>query len=106
MASVFDLTQFCACLERMETTLVDLTAKVDQLIQQHTIKECYSTEEFGELVKLAPTTVRGYCNEGRIIAQKRQDGHGNSFFWVIMHEELVRFRRYGLISKPKVSTKI
>jgi hypothetical protein len=64
---------------------------------QSTVKEYYSTAEFGALVRRAEYSVREWCRTGRVNAQKRFDGHGRHKAWAISHEELVRFRREGLL---------
>jgi hypothetical protein len=59
--------------------------------------EWYSTDEFARLVAKAEFTVREWCRHGRIKAQKRLSGRGNSPAWVISHEELLRYQREGLL---------
>lgn len=84
-------------LERLQR----IEAALDQLVQQRTIKEWYSTDEVAALVGKAPFTVREWCRLGRVRAEKRDCGRGNSREWMIGHEELQRIQNQGLL--PEVS---
>ena len=57
----------------------------------------YTTEEFAALVGKAEFTTREWCRHGRIRAEKRQSGRGKHCAWVIAHDELLRYRREGLL---------
>lgn len=81
-------------LERIE-------AAVEVLVSQKTVKEWYSTEEVGAILSKAPFTVREWCRLGRVSADKRECGRGNTQEWVISHEELQRLRNHGLLPVPK-----
>jgi hypothetical protein len=83
-------------LERIEKML-------RQLIDQATIKSHYTVEEFGGLVKRAPFTVRQWCNEGRINAEKSMTRSGSCSRWVISHTEYERFSREGLLPLHRAS---
>lgn len=74
-------------IERMLAALVD----------RETIKDWYSTDEFARLVGKAEFTVREWARLGRIHAEKRQSGRGAHPAWVVSHEELLRYRRDGLL---------
>jgi hypothetical protein len=79
-----------AILERLE--------RIERLIvEQKSVKEWYTTEEFARLVGKAEFTVREWCRLGRIHAEKRQSGRGPHAAWVISHSELLRYRRSGLL---------
>ena len=71
---------------------------VEQLLQQKTEKEWYTTDEAAEILGKAPFTVREWCRKHRIKASKRDCGRGNSREWVISQEELTRIRNEGLLT--------
>ena len=77
-------------LERIELAL-------EQLVSEREIKEMYSTSEVAELLGRAEFTVREWCRNGRIYAEKRLSGRGSSREWAISHEELQRIRNEGLL---------
>ena len=77
-------------LERIERML-------QQLLDRSTVKPHYTVDEFSLLVKRAPFTVRQWCNEGRIKAEKSMTRSGSCCRWVISHEEYERFLRDGLL---------
>jgi len=77
-------------LDRIESLLA-------ALLERETIKDYYSTDEFARLVGKAEFTVREWARLGRIHALKRQSGRGAHPAWVISHEELLRYRREGLL---------
>lgn len=60
-------------------------------------KDWYSCEEFSRLVSLAPFTIRKYCRDGRLAAQKRGIRRGQADEWVLSHAEYLRFERDGLL---------
>lgn len=60
-------------------------------------KELYSVEEFAEIIKRSPYTVREWCRLGRVRATKTQSGRGGIAEWRIPHEELIRYRNEGLL---------
>jgi transposase len=77
-------------LENIETLL-------QRIVRDRTIKECYSTAEVAEILGKAEFTVREWCRLGRIWAEKRPCGRGNSKEWMISHEELTRIQNEGLL---------
>jgi hypothetical protein len=79
-----------ARLDRIETA-------VTELLQQRTVKDWYTTEEFAKLVGKAEFTVREWCRLGRVNAEKRMSGRGAFPAWVISHQELQRYQREGLL---------
>ncbi len=81
-------------LDRIESLLA-------ALVDRETIKDWYSTDEFARLVGKAEFTVREWARLGRIHAEKRQSGRGAHPAWVISHDELLRYRRDGLLPQLK-----
>ncbi len=77
-------------LERIETALAEL-------LRQKAVKEWYSTAEVAVLVGKAEYTVREWCRQGRVAAEKAPNGRG----WLISHAELTRVRNYGPLPIPK-----
>lgn len=68
------------------------------LVERETIKDYYEIEEFARLVGKAAYTCREWARLGRIRAEKRQSGRGAHPAWVISHQELLRYRRDGLLA--------
>ncbi len=81
-------------LDRIESLLA-------ALVERETVKDWYSTDEFARLVGKAEFTVREWARLGRIHAEKRQSGRGAHPAWVISHDELLRYRRDGLLPQLK-----
>jgi hypothetical protein len=77
-------------LERIEQLLA-------ALVDRETVKDWYPTDEFARLVGKAEFTVREWCRRGRVHAEKRSSGRGPHAAWVISHQELLRYRRDGLL---------
>lgn len=77
-------------LDRMEKML-------ETLLNQHTIKEWYSTEEAAQILGRDAFTVREWCRLGRVSAEKKRSGRGKYQAWVISHAELRRIQREGLL---------
>lgn len=92
-------------LESMVLSLCDevrlMRGQLNDLVNRQTIKDFYTTEEFANLKKMKPKTVRDYCNEGRLKGEKQHTGHGRSKRWVVPHAELLRFEREGLLNPRK-----
>jgi hypothetical protein len=79
-------------LDRIETALASL-------LQQRTVKDWYTTEEFAQIVGKAEFTCREWCRHGRIHAKERMSGRGKFCSWAISHDELLRYQREGLLSE-------
>lgn len=77
-------------LQRIESTLA-------MLVEKHTVKDWYTTEEVARMLGKAEFTVREWCRLGRVHAEKRNSGRGKFQSWVISHAELQRFQREGLL---------
>ncbi len=86
--------ELVALLARMDERITELR---DLVVCQRTIKDWYTNEEFAALVDKAEFTTHEWCRHGRIRAEKRQSGRGKHCDWVIAHDELLRYRREGLL---------
>ena len=75
-------------LERIETILLELQ-------QEKLQKEWYSTAEVAEKVGRAEFTVREWCRNGRVHAEKEPYGRGRAMEWRISHQELQRILNHG-----------
>lgn len=80
-------------LQRLERIEIALNA----IIIQRTTKEYYTTSEVAKILCRAEFTVREWCRLGRVWAEKRQCGRGNTKEWIISHEELTRIQNEGLL---------
>ena len=81
----------------VRTRLGCIEDHLELLDRQQAKQEAYSTEDFARLVDKESYTVREWCRLGRVRGTKRPSGRGNSKEWMIPHEELVRYRREGLL---------
>jgi hypothetical protein len=77
-------------LERIESLL-------SALVERETIKDFYEIEEFARLIGKSGFTVREWARFRRIHATKRKSGRGPHKQWVVSHDELMRYRRDGLL---------
>jgi Helix-turn-helix domain len=77
--------------------LARIEGKLDQLLERELVKDFYEIGEFAQLVGKAEFTVREWARHGRIRATKKKSGRGPHPLWVISHEELLRYRRDGLL---------
>lgn len=77
--------------------LARIEAVLEQLLQQKTVKEWYTTDEVADIVGKAPFTVREWCRMGRVNAEKRNCGRGSNLEWIVSHQELLRLRNHGLL---------
>lgn len=77
-------------LDRIESLLTSLA-----IGQQ--VRQWYSVEEFARLVDRSAFTCRRWCCLGRIKAHKKTSGRGAHAAWAIAHEELLRYKREGLL---------
>lgn len=85
-----ELTTLAVRLDRIEAAL-------SALLDREAVKDWYSTDEFARLVGKAEFTVREWCRLGRVRAEKKGSGRGKHRSWVVSHDELLRFRREGLL---------
>ena len=81
----------------MEDRLAKIEDLLAALIARETVKEFYEIEEFARMVGKAPFTVREWARLGRVRAEKKLSGRGAHARWVVSHDELLRYRREGLL---------
>lgn len=85
----------------MENEILERLGRIEeaikQLIEDRTPREYYSTAEVATILGKAEFTVREWCRLGRVWAEKRPCGRGNSKEWMISQEELTRIRNEGLL---------
>jgi hypothetical protein len=79
-------------LDRIEAALVSL---VEQRRERE--KEYYSTAEGAKILNRAEFTVREWCRQGRIHAEKQLAGRGRAKEWMISREEIERIQNEGLL---------
>jgi len=83
-------------LDRLESML-------QTLVERQKVKDWYTTEEFGQVVGKAESTIREHCRYGRLRAERHRSGRGNHPAWVISHAELKRYEREGLLPNVRIS---
>ncbi len=81
----------------VEQRLARIEHLLESLVEQRSSREFYSTAEVAKILNRAEFTVREWCRNGRILAEKRASGRGISKEWMIAHEELERIRNEGLL---------
>jgi hypothetical protein len=81
----------------LATRLDSIEGMMAALVERQVVKDWYNTQEFARLVGKAEFTVREWCRLGRIGGEKRQSGRRAHPAWVISHEELLWYRRNGLL---------
>jgi hypothetical protein len=86
-----------AVIESLDQRLTRIEKLLTQLVDTRVKKEYYSTSEIAQLLSRAEFTVREWARNGRIWAEKRQCGRGNTKEWMISHVELVRIQNEGLL---------
>ncbi len=84
------MNDFLKRLERIEDVL-------QQLLEQKTVQQFYSTSDVARILGKAEFTVREWCRNRRVVAEKRPCGRGNSQEWMIEHAELERIKAEGLL---------
>ncbi len=87
----------------LHETLVRIEQKVDALLSEAVPQDHYSVADAARIVDRSEFTVRQWCLQGRIHAEKRACGRGLTREWMISHEELQRFRSEGLLPTERQS---
>jgi hypothetical protein len=83
--------------QSLESRLERIESLMQLLLQQKLPQKYYSTAQLAKIVGKSDFTVREWCRLGRVRAEKRPCGRGNSQEWMISHEELERFQAEGLL---------
>jgi hypothetical protein len=83
---------------RPEARLDRIEDLLNSLVEREQIKDFYSVEEFAGIVGKAEFTCREWCRLGRIKATKKHSGRGKYQAWAVSHDELLRYRKEGLLS--------
>ena len=86
-------------IESLDQRLTRIEELLTRLVDTKTQKEYYSTSEVARLLSRAEFTVREWARNGRIWAEKRQCGRGNTKEWMISHVEVERIQNEGLLPK-------
>lgn len=85
--------------------LCEINGKLDVLLelveQGRKAKDWYTTAEVGQILGRDKYTVREWCREGRIRAEKRPAGRGKAKEWMISAQEIERFKNLGLLPLRK-----
>jgi hypothetical protein len=77
-------------LDRIEAALALLTS-------QRQVQEWYDTATAAEILGKSAYSVREWCRQARVHAEKRCCGRGTSKEWMISHEEMQRIKSEGLL---------
>ncbi len=84
-----------------ENQIVERLDRIEEslrlLLQKRVEQPFYSTGDAAKILGKAEFTVREWCRLGRIRAEKRSCGRGNSKEWMISHDELQRIQAEGLL---------
>ncbi|MEO6812099.1 MAG: helix-turn-helix domain-containing protein [Isosphaeraceae bacterium] len=83
-----------ARLARLEVQIGEIHSLI---VNQKLIKDFYSTAEVALALGKAEYTVREWCRQGRVHAEKRAYGRGRAKEWIVSHQELVRLKNEGLL---------
>lgn len=88
-------------MQHVETTIEQRLKRIEEqlslIIEGKKTKEYYTTREVARILDRAEFTVREWCRNGRIWAEKRQSGRGNTKEWMISHGEIERVQNEGLL---------
>ncbi len=80
-------------LERIEAVLT-------MLVEQQQVQDSYDTATVAKILGKSVYTVREWCRQGRVRAEKRPCGRGHTKDWKLSHEELIRIKSEGLLPNP------
>lgn len=85
----------------LEIRLSGLEAKLVEihqlLLNRQVEKDWYTVRELAQILDRSEFTVREWCRLGRVLADKRACGRGNSKEWIVSSEELKRVQNEGLL---------
>jgi hypothetical protein len=80
----------------IEQELCEIKEMLRVLVQQKTVKEWYTTTEAGDILGRSEYTIREWCRNLRVNAEKRSSNE-----WIISHEELERIQNHGLLPEAR-----
>ena len=86
-------------VQTLATRLDRIEESLRLLLQERVTQKYYSTTDVAKILGKAEFTVREWCRNGRIMAEKRPCGRGNSKEWMISHDELERIQAHGLLAR-------
>ena len=93
----------------MEMTIENVLQRLDRieaalglLVQRQAVKDWYDTDEVAKILGKDPFTVREWCRNARINAEKRKSGRGRYAAWAISHGELIRIQKEGLLPAKNI----
>ena len=98
MAVSFSIDNRLILMEQIQESMFTMVAAI---LNKQKVQEWYTIEEFAELVGKAKFTVREWCRNGQIHAKKAQSGRGPNKYWVISHDEWIRYQRDNLLPDKK-----
>ncbi len=81
----------------VERSLVRIEELLQRLLTERVVQQSYSTADMARLLGKSEFTCREWCRLGRVNAEKRACGRGNSKEWVVSHDELERIRSHGIL---------
>ena len=82
----------------IDERLKKIEAMLVVLVERQQVREWYSTEQVAEQLGKSVYTVREWCRNGRINAEKKASGRGGYASWTVSHIEVLRVQREGLLS--------
>lgn len=85
----------------LDERLTKIESLLTELVRQRTVKDWYGTAEFAQTARRAEFTVREWCRNGRVHAEKQGSGRSKYQSWVISHAEVQRFQKEGLLPQRK-----
>jgi transposase len=81
----------------VEERLTNIEAMLAVLVERQIVREWHTTEQVAQLLGRAEYTVREWCRNGRVNAEKRMSGRGKYPAWVLSKAEILRIQREGLL---------
>jgi hypothetical protein len=88
------------CQEGRAMTVEERLQKIEVmlavLVERQQVREWYSIEQVAQALGKAEFTVRQWCRNRRLKAEKAMSGRGAHMSWAISHDELLRYQREGL----------
>jgi hypothetical protein len=91
------LTGFNLLVERLDRIESTVTA----ILNKQKVQEWYTTKDIALMFDKAEHTVREWCRNGRIHAEKQGSGRGASQAWVVSHAGVQSYQKVGLLPPKK-----